>query len=228
MYQSGKFTKTECVMDSLFMIFAGFDTTSRTISSIMYHLKKSPDKLDKLKQELEKAGLFDVENKTSQELLQAYQECDYLTYVFKEGLRVDCPATATLTYEVQKDIEICGVKLEKGLNCLLSIFLRHMNPEQYQRPSEFIPERFDPQSDLFFKPGTKDVRHPMSFAPFSFGLRNCAGQSLAKLEVKVLLARLLEKVDYDIDEDLLSGPDKQFNIFEARDLMGKVNQTYYS
>lgn len=98
----------------------------------------------------------------------------------------------------------------------------HYNLEQWHRPEEFLPERFDPNnSELFFKPGTTELRHPKSFIPFTFGPRNCLGQTLARLELKVLLSRFLTRVDYKIKDDQMEN-DYRYSIMEARHLYGEI------
>ena len=42
-------------------------------------------------------------------------------------------------------------------------------------------------------------RHPMSYMPFSFGIRNCPGQILAMLEMRVFISFLLLKMDFELD-----------------------------
>ena len=73
-------------------------------------------------------------------------------------------------------------------------------------PEEFIPERFDPENEYYFKPNSnkKEARDPKSYIPFSFGIRNCAGQTLAKLESRVILSRVLTTLKLDINEEQLN------------------------
>ena len=221
--KTGNFTKAEWVMDCITMLIAGYETTARSLTSILYLLKRHPKIHTKLKEELNNAGLFDLENKTNKDLYRAYNECDYLYYVFREALRFDHPLPQGMVYGVQKDIEICGVPISKGEKIAINHIFQSYDPHNYQRPLEFIPERFDPTSDLFFKPGgTKEQRPPKSNTPFSLGLRNCAGQTLAKLEVKVILTRLLQKIDYEVNEDIISNPDVKFNIVDGTHLKGKI------
>ena len=206
------------------MIFAGFDTTARSLSSTIFNLKRYPDKLEKLKSELSKVGLQSTDEKSEKQLLEAYNNCDYLTYAIKEGLRLDPPTPESLNYKAIKDTEICGVKIYKNEKLNISILYSHFNPDIYHRPLEFIPERFDPESELFFKPSnSKEKRHPKSHVPFTYGLRTCVGQSLAKLESKVLLSRFIEKVDFDINKEILENPSSRFNLADMDNLKGRIN-----
>ena len=67
---------------------------------------------------------------------------------------------------------------------------------QWQKPDEFIPERFDPKSPLFLTPDGKK-RHPLAFNPFLGGRRVCAGKSFAEIVMKLLTATLMSKFEFE-------------------------------
>ena len=225
---SGTITKEECLMDCFNMMMAGYDTVAHFLTSALHFLKKSPDKLEKLKKAIEKSGLYNAEGKSNSELLETYMECDYLNYVMKETFRMDAPVVQSALYEVVQDVKLCDVKLDKGMLIGIDMVFPHYNPKQYQRPMEFLPERFDPENELFFIPGgTKQARNPKSFIPFTFGARNCVGQILAKLEIKVVLVRFLEKIDYQLSDEIMNNPNCRFAAFEPQHLMGKILKTRY-
>ena len=223
LYKSGNFTKHECVMDALMMLFGGFDTSSRVISGALCLLKKNTDKLEKLLHELEECKIANITDRPQNQYKSIYNECDYLNFVLKESLRIDSPIAETISYEAVKDCEITGVKIPKGEKVGINIAYPHYDPKQWQRPEEFLPERFDPEDKLFYKPGTKENRHPKSLIPFTFGMRNCLGQTLAKLELKVLLSRFLTKVEYEIKDELVQN-DYRYNVFDGRHLYGKITK----
>ena len=222
LYKSGNFTKYECAMDALLMLFAGFDTTSRGLSSTLILLKKNPEKLKKLYEELETYKITDITDLPKEKYKSICDECDYLNFVLKESLRIHSPVVQSLTYKPLEDCEICGVKLCKGDRIEINTQFPHYNPEQWHRPEEFLPERFDPQNELFYKPGTNELRHPKAFIPFTFGKRNCLGQTLARLELKVLLCRFLTKVEFEINPELMANGKLRYSILEGRHLYGKI------
>ena len=119
---SGRFKQSDIVVDMITLLFAGFDTTSHGLCSMMYFLKKYPDTMNKLKQNLHEQGIYQVDASQGSKLKDLYENCDYLNMVVKEGHRIDPPASATMAYYAKEDIEICGVKFEKGslleINCL--------------------------------------------------------------------------------------------------------------
>ena len=68
----------------------------------------------------------------------------------------------------------------------------HKNPKEWQRPEEFLPDRFDPNSPLYLTPGGKK-RHIMSFIPWGSGKRICLGKTLAESQLKILITYLTQK-----------------------------------
>lgn len=223
--KTGLFTEAECVSDTMLMLFAGFDTTSHGLASTLYFLKRNPDKLNKLVDELDKSKITKIQNQPSGLHFNIYQSCDYLTYVNKEALRIDSPTSASLGYKVIEDCKICGVDIPKDEILFLNLIYPHFMPDQWHKPLEFIPERFDPESEYFYKPGTnKEMRHPKAFIPFTFGMRNCAGQTLAKLEAKIILSKILSRIEFDINPQILNNPHAKFNIIAGEKLLATVTK----
>merc|ERR1712218_135845 len=66
------------------------------------------------------------------------------------------------------------------------VHLLHRNPKVWDKPEEFIPERF--------LENTK--RHPYAYVPFSAGPRNCIGQRFALMEEKTVLSHVLRRLDF--------------------------------
>lgn len=97
---------------------------------------------------------------------------NYLNNVVKETMRIDSPAAETFIYKATEDIEICGVPIPKGTILKPDIFAGHYDEKAWLHPREFIPERFDPDSE-FYKLSAKEgkERNVYSRRSFSHGLR---------------------------------------------------------
>ena len=107
----------------------------------------------------------------------------------------------------------------------ISLIYPSLNSEQWHEPAEFIPERFDPESEYFYKPsGKNEVRHPKAYHPFSYGLRNCPGQTLAKLQFKVLLTRIITKCEYELDKEVMDAAISRFSQFDNFKLSGMITK----
>ena len=72
---SGKdmISEEEHIMDVMVMLFAGFDTSSYAIISLLYQLKMNPDKLEKLRRELDESKITQIDKSTKADQKEAYQ-----------------------------------------------------------------------------------------------------------------------------------------------------------
>lgn len=62
------------------------------------------------------------------------------------------------------------------------------DPAVFQRPDDFWPERFAPESEFF---DNKTSYSAYNFCPFSAGTRNCIGQKFAMAEMKCTITKIL-------------------------------------
>ncbi|CAI2361435.1 unnamed protein product [Moneuplotes crassus] len=153
-------------------------------------------------------------------------ECDYLTYVIKEVLRMDPPSVYSSPYMTYEEVEICGIKIPSKTKMAINFAGCHYNSDQWHEPTKFIPERFDPTSEYFLKPGTDDVRDPLAFIPFSTGKRSCPGMPFALTEIKVYLSFLISKFDYSIEPEMFSNPNVRFEQDSGFELDIKITKKH--
>lgn len=145
-------------------------------------------------------------------------------------------------YRTYDDIKICDVYIPKGTGimvdigkvfnkdqCLIiSIAACHHNPTQWHEPAKFIPERFDPTSEYFTKPGTNEQRDSTAFIPFSTGSRGCPAMMYAVTQVKTLLAYFLSRVEYTIDEEYMNNPHVYFGLESVDTLEGTIIRKFHN
>jgi cytochrome P450 len=95
-------------------------------------------------------------------------------------------------------------------------FHSHLN---FHLPDSFIPERFLNDGDPVFANDNRDV-----FQPFSLGPRNCIGQNLANVEMRLILAKLLFNFDLELDKARTSNwlDQKAFTLWEKPPLWVKL------
>jgi Cytochrome P450 len=100
--------------------------------------------------------------------------------------------------------------LPAGTFACIWIYSLHRNPEFWQKPDTFWPERWlvsssSPQRQQDNDDNDKDVQQPPvldkgitngAFMPFAVGPRNCVGQPLAYMILRTLLARLLQRFEF--------------------------------
>lgn len=69
----------------------------------------------------------------------------------------------------------------------------HADPANWEKPDEFIPERFLKAE----KPGT--------FIPFSDGPRSCMGKYFARMEFLVAITTLMRKFNFEMPQNYKFG-----------------------
>uniref|UniRef100_A0A914QBN5 Cytochrome P450 n=1 Tax=Panagrolaimus davidi TaxID=227884 RepID=A0A914QBN5_9BILA len=176
-------TKMEILAQLLFFLVAGYETTATTLHFITYLLAQHPEIQDKIRDEVNKV-FVNEEDGIKYEDISTFE---YMNAVIDETLRIFPPATR-LNRLCQKETIIDGIKFSKGTSFTASIYAIHHDPEIYENPEEFIPERF--LSD------EKCSRHPMAFLPFGAGPRNCLGRRFAEYEIRVTLAWIIKKFKF--------------------------------
>ncbi|CAF2980736.1 unnamed protein product [Rotaria sp. Silwood2] len=78
-------------------------------------------------------------------------------------------------------------------------------------PKQFIPER------LFGTDAPDANHHPLVFAPFGGGHRTCAGQELARLELKLIVIRFMLFVTF-VDASGNNGGHSQAMVVSPKEL----------
>jgi len=73
------------------------------------------------------------------------------------------------------------------------------NKKEWQRPDEFLLERWDQASPLYLTPAGKK-RNSYSYIPFSAGKRVCFGKVFAESNLKFLISYLTQTYDFEFDE----------------------------
>ncbi|XP_012368805.1 cytochrome P450 3A5-like [Octodon degus] len=168
----------EITVQSISFIFAGYETTSSTLSFIMYELATHPDIQKKLQQEIDAA----LPNKAFP-TYDILAEMEYLDMVVNETLRL-YPIANRLSRVCKKDIEINGVFIPKGTVLVVPVFALHHDPKYWKNHEDFFPERFSKKN--------KENTEPYAFLPFGIGPRNCIGMRFALMNMKIAITRILQ------------------------------------
>ena len=116
--------------------------------------------------------------------------------VLKETLRLANPAPIVVPRQALNDHNLKDLHVKKGTRVLFFTNINGVNPEYFENPTEFNPERWFAQNegDAPWK------KRSFAYLPFSSGARNCIGQHLALLEGKVVLAKFLERFEMALPE----------------------------
>lgn len=177
-------------------VIAGSDTSSHTLSFLLYQLSLNSSIVEKMRSEIvEKCG--PVASWPNEFLPDGstIRDLEYCRQVFNEGLRLH-PAAATGPFRVTTE-EITlpsGVYIPKGTEILVPTYVVHRSMDLWGADAdEFRPERFEP-AQLKAKGGLA----ALGFQPFSLGRRNCIGSFLAEYEVMLVLCGLVMRYDFQL------------------------------
>lgn len=171
-------------------MFEGHDTTACAISWSLYLLGKNPEIMNKVLAEQHEIFKNELREVTQNDLAKM----KYLECCIKEALRL-YPSVPIIGRTIEQDSIIDGQLVPKGSSVVILVHYLHRNPVVWEKPDEFIPERF--------LESTK--RHPYAYVPFSAGPRNCIGQRFALMEEKTVLSHLIRRLDFT-SKDLMIKP----------------------
>lgn len=175
------------------LILAGHGTTSNTLCFISHLLYTNPPTLEHIREEHDNVLGRDID-KTSSVIIgrpHVLNQLPYTIAVIKEALRLfpadSSPRRGDRRFSLTEDgrqypTEGCMVwTVHQAL---------HRDPRYWPQPDLFIPERWLVPED--------DALHPVKGAwrPFEFGPRNCIGQELSILEMKLALVMTIRKFDF--------------------------------
>eukprot|EP00118_Oscarella_pearsei_P024207 m.302154 g.302154 ORF g.302154 m.302154 type:complete len:133 (+) comp40812_c0_seq15:1343-1741(+) len=103
------------------------------------------------------------------------------------------PPVPIIGRELTKELKIRNHVLPKGQTVTLNIAMVHRNPEFWEDPDEFKPERMSAEASK--------NRHPYAFIPFSAGPRNCIGKLFALTELRLAIAQIISNYQVELVED---------------------------
>lgn len=154
---------------------AGHETSSNALIWTLLLLTQHPHVAADLLDELE--GVLHGEAPTVEQL----QHLPLLDHVVKESMRVLPPAPWNGRVLAQAT-ELGGYALPAGTEVFASIYHTHHMPDLYPQPEVFDPGRWERITPSIFE-----------YQPFSAGPRMCIGASFAIMEIKIVLAMLLQR-----------------------------------
>ncbi|KAE8814177.1 Secologanin synthase [Hordeum vulgare] len=122
-----------------------------------------------------------------------------------ETLRLYAPVSLTQRI-AGSDIELNGIRVPKGTILTIPVKTIHRDKELWgEDADEFKPKRFE-------NGATRAANHPNAFVPFSSGPRACVGQNFAMIEVKVVMAMILQKFSVGLSPKYVHAPMDVFTI----------------
>uniref|UniRef100_G3N537 Steroid 21-hydroxylase n=1 Tax=Gasterosteus aculeatus TaxID=69293 RepID=G3N537_GASAC len=160
---------------------AGVETTSTTLLWILVYLLHHPEVQQRVQEELDEQVGGERAVSMSDRGRLPYLDC-----VINEGMRIRPVSPVLIPHSAMTDSSIGGHPVHRGTRVLVNMWAIHHDPRLWARPDLFHPDRFlDDQ-------GQRSC--PAYFLPFGAGPRVCVGESLARTELFLFLASLLQRM----------------------------------
>ncbi|KAH8258525.1 hypothetical protein KR044_010834, partial [Drosophila immigrans] len=176
------------VAQAAFLLLAGFDTSSSTITFALYELAKHPAIQQHLrhglKQILNANGDVQMDYDTLSLLPYLRQVVDEVLRLYPPAAFLDRCCNSNPSYNMtscRTGPEFC---IAPGTPVYISVLGLHRDEEYWTDPHKFDPDRFAPEK--------RQQHRPMTYLPFGAGPRGCIGPLLGLLEVKVGLIYILK------------------------------------
>lgn len=178
------FTDEEIINQMIFLMMASHDTTTSSLTSLIYETAKNPKWQDALREE---ANHF--YNQGDMEY-QRLKELKVTQMVLNETLRLHPPLIVVPRYAI-KDFTFEGKYIPKNTKVAFYIYGTHVMKEIYENPMKFDPGRFDECRN-------EHKKHPMAFIPFGAGRHVCIGKYFAEMESKIFISNFVRKYKWTV------------------------------
>jgi cytochrome P450 len=165
--------------DLLIFMLAGHDTTATALTYALWALGHHPGIANRIAAEVAELG----DRELTPDDVSAL---GYTRQVLNESLRL-CPPAAGVGRLALQDIAIDGYRVEEGSIVAVGIQAVHRDPDLWEDPLVFDPERFSPDAVA--------QRQRWQFVPFAGGPRSCIGEHFALLETTLALATIIRSVE---------------------------------
>lgn len=162
------------------LILAGTDTVSITLEWALSNLLNHQDILKKARIEIDdKIGLDRLVDESD------IMNLPYLQNIMFETLRLYPPGPLLLPHLSSENCEVGGYDMPRDTMLLINVWAMHRDPELWEEPERFKPERFEKEGEA------------QKLMPFGLGRRSCPGAGLAHRFVGLALGSLIQCFDWE-------------------------------
>ncbi|KAL3221792.1 hypothetical protein MRX96_050177, partial [Rhipicephalus microplus] len=149
-------TNTEILANGFSFFTAGFETTGSSMAFLSYLLAKHQDIQDRLREDvlavLKRDGAFTYDNVFG---------IKYLDQIISESLRFYSPVVGFTTRRCAREYVHKDMKIPAGTSIVIPNHHLSHDPNFWEKPEVFDPERFSPQN--------KGLVDPVVYQPFGQG-----------------------------------------------------------
>ncbi|KAK5640630.1 hypothetical protein RI129_011441 [Pyrocoelia pectoralis] len=178
------FSEDQLVAIGLDLLFAGYETTSKTVSLAFLFMLLHPD--------IQKKAQDEIDQIVGRDRLPTLEDRRLLHYIEAISLETTRLFTGHILNSPRRAVKDCyfnGYFIPKGTTLAVNFRGVSLNTESgWEDPKIFNPERF-------IKNGKLTI--PNNYMAFGLGKRRCLGESLAKAHMFLIFASLLQTFNFE-------------------------------
>src|SRR5262249_11899372 len=167
-------TDAELRDELITLLLAGHETTATALAWAVDEIARRPEVVERILAEVRAAP----------EGAAHRAPLPYLDAVVKEVFRLH-PVATMLGRRTAAPIMLREYEIPAGTYLIACVYNAQRHPDYWEAPAEFLPERFLDKSK---KPD------PYAWLPFGGGARRCIGMAFALLEMRVVLATMIDEL----------------------------------
>ena len=185
------------------LLIAGTDTSAQTVNWFLLIMANRPEIQARVHEELDRVigrdALPTVDDRT---------RLPYLFACLAESMRYRTIGPFGLPHKASEDAEVGGYLIPAETQVLGNIYSIHHDPQYWDSPHEFIPERFMPQEDGSMSPALTSP----AYLPFGTGHRRCPGRRFAETTVWLHITRMLHRLRFETPDGSPLSEDEVFGL----------------
>ncbi|KAK3097752.1 hypothetical protein FSP39_012812 [Pinctada imbricata] len=185
------------------LIGAGFDTTATTLRWGLLLLASNPNVQEKAQREVDEVLGYGRRPSLTDKSRLPFTEAITL-----EVLRMGSTAPLSVPHSALEDTEIYGYTIPKDTVILFNLYSSNFDEQLWDSPYRFKPGRFLDRKGEIMREKAESV------VSFGVGRRRCIGESVARMNIFMLLSSLLQRCK------IIKPPEEEY------DFKGKLTLTY--
>jgi cytochrome P450 len=178
--------EAQALIESFQLMVAGNETSSIALTWTLYLLARHPEFIGRIREEA--AAVIGTDEIGFRNLHQL----ELTMRVINEALRLYPPFWMIDRIALGAD-EIGDTRIPAGSLVIPYIYGTHRNPAHWQNAESFDPSRFESDRSR--------QRHPFAHIPFGGGPRICIGNSMAVMQMLLIIVALVRRYDFRLAHD---------------------------
>ena len=167
-------------------IGAGFETLSTTLEWLILYLSHYKNVQKKVQAEID--CVIGSRNPT----LKDKGKLPFIEATILEVIRIATVVPMALPHSTTSDTIFRNYKIKRGTVVFCNVYATTRDPEIWENPDQFQPERFLDENNEIIKSKADAV------LAFGVGRRRCLGEHLAKMELFLFVANIFQKCNVDL------------------------------